>query len=132
MKKFFSLMLLLATILVFTACGDDDKDEPNNQFVGKWYAHAKTGSGQWVLDISGDNTLKYYNADDNGQIIGNIRTGSYSTNGTQITFSGVQYYWSSLYTWSFRSGTINGGYLTVSYEGGADAEGQGTVVFQKN
>lgn len=28
MKKVFSLMLLLATILTFTACGDDDDEEP--------------------------------------------------------------------------------------------------------
>lgn len=39
MRKVFSLMLLLATILTFTACGDDKEDEPQPNYpsiVGTW------------------------------------------------------------------------------------------------
>lgn len=37
MRKVFSLMLLLATLLAFTACGDDKEDEPNYpSIVGTW------------------------------------------------------------------------------------------------
>ncbi len=131
MKKLLAMMLMLSAMLAFTACGGDDKDEPNNQFVGKWYAHAKSGSGQWVLDIEDNNAVKYYTADDNGQITGDIRNGSYSINGNKIAFSGVEYYWSSLYKWEFDRGTLDGDYLTILYDGGADANGHGSIVFQK-
>ena len=39
MKKLFSLMLLLATMLTFTACGSDDKNEISpyaSQIIGEW------------------------------------------------------------------------------------------------
>lgn len=39
MKKFFSMMLLLATIMAFTACSDDDSDDvklTKAQVLGIW------------------------------------------------------------------------------------------------
>ncbi len=51
MKKLFSLMLLLATILTFTACSDDD-DEPDagikENIVGTWKGTAAKIDGSWI------------------------------------------------------------------------------------
>ena len=55
MKKVFSLMLLLATLMVsFTACSDD-KDEPDDiksKIIGTWDATSvKFSDSEWI-DIS--------------------------------------------------------------------------------
>lgn len=53
MKKVFSLMLLLATILTFTACGDDDEPKNNiskEQLIGIWDATTVqfNNDGKWL------------------------------------------------------------------------------------
>lgn len=56
MKKVFSLMLLLATILTFTACSDDDdKDEPidyTSQLVGTWVYEKSTTNENLGVTVS--------------------------------------------------------------------------------
>lgn len=55
MKKVFSLMLLLATLMVFLPACSDDKDEPDDiksQIIGTWDATSvKFSDTDWV-DIS--------------------------------------------------------------------------------
>lgn len=55
MKKVFSLMLLLATLMVFLPACSDDKDEPDDiksQIIGTWNATSvKFSDTDWV-DIS--------------------------------------------------------------------------------
>jgi len=53
MKKVFSLMLLLATMLTFTACGSDDEPEngiSKDQLIGLWDATAVqfNNDGRWI------------------------------------------------------------------------------------
>lgn len=51
MKKVFSLMLLLATLVIALPSCSDDKDEPNNlkeQIIGTWDATAVLIYGEWI------------------------------------------------------------------------------------
>lgn len=51
MKKVFSLMLLLATLVIALPSCSDDKDEPNNlkeQIIGTWDATAVLVDGEWI------------------------------------------------------------------------------------
>lgn len=72
MKKVFSLMLLLATMIVFSACGGDDEDEPQTLsqtdyeiYAGETVAVKGTGlkdvvwhhSDRFVAEVSGDAVL---------------------------------------------------------------------------
>lgn len=73
MRKLLSLILLLATLLTFSACGGDDKDDnilnnepeapamPTNQFIGSWKGTSGSGSSreEIFMDIYENNTLKY-------------------------------------------------------------------------
>lgn len=55
MKKVFSLMLLLATLMVFLPACSDDKDEPDDiksQIIGTWDATAVKASGHDWTDIT--------------------------------------------------------------------------------
>lgn len=55
MEKVFSLMLLLATMLTFTACGGDDKDEPidyNSQLWGTWVHEKSTTNENLGMTVS--------------------------------------------------------------------------------
>lgn len=73
MKKVFSLMLLLATLMVFLPACSDDKDEPDDiksQIIGTWDATAvKTSGHDWTditdypslaLSITFNNDRSYY------------------------------------------------------------------------
>lgn len=62
MKKVFSLMLLLAAIVIALPSCSDDKDEPDNlkeQIIGTWDATAILVDGEWndMTNISGSRTL---------------------------------------------------------------------------
>lgn len=51
MKKVFSLMLLLATLVIALPSCSDDKDEPNDlkeQIIGTWDATAVLAYGEWI------------------------------------------------------------------------------------
>lgn len=55
MKKVFSLMLLLATMLAFTACsGDDDepKTDDSKQLIGTWVCEKSTNDNSFGITIS--------------------------------------------------------------------------------
>lgn len=94
MKKFFSLMLLLATILTFTACSDD-KDEPGisiskDQLVGIWDATAVqfNNDGKWI-DITNQSNMAlsiyfYENGDYYGEGALGTGEGLYTLSGSVI------------------------------------------------
>lgn len=51
-KKLFLLMAILIPAIAFTACGDDDKDEPNvpNQTLNVGQTYTIPADGTWVSD----------------------------------------------------------------------------------
>lgn len=51
-KKLFMLMAILIPAMAFTACGDDDKDEPNvpNQTLNVGQTYTIPADGTWVSD----------------------------------------------------------------------------------
>ncbi len=51
-KKLFLLMAILIPAMAFTACGDDDKDEPNvpNQTLNVGQTYTIPADGTWVSD----------------------------------------------------------------------------------
>ena len=51
-KKLFLLMAILIPAMAFTACGDDDKDEPNvpNQTLNVGQTYTIPTDGTWASD----------------------------------------------------------------------------------
>lgn len=74
MKKLFSLMLLLATMVVFTACGGDD-DEPDNTNLSKttysmYHEDTQTIEGTNLTDIVWEPENEFVAVVENGAITG--------------------------------------------------------------
>lgn len=113
MRKVFSLMLLLATILTFTACGDDKEDEPSVSLNGTTWT-ASYVDELFVLEFESSNKVIGYRADSNGNIKGNVFTSTYSINGDRITF-GNNFYITNFYKFYFTDGTIVGNTMTLNY-----------------
>lgn len=58
MKKVFSLMLLLATMLTFTACSGDNDDEPDYpSIVGTWFRTYSSTSGNYTITVEQTSTF---------------------------------------------------------------------------
>ena len=78
MKKVFSLLLLLATTLAFTACSSDDKDEPSlNDIVGTWkLSKISTNDGESFMDWPFAATTASFNSDGTYSGRGYFGTGS--------------------------------------------------------
>lgn len=113
MKKLFSLMLLIATMLTFTACGGDDKDEPKDTLKGTEWTHSMTERVEHIEFIS-DTHVEYYQTK-NGALIGNVGKGTYVKKGSNITFSNFTgNYNTEILT--FKNATLSGKTLTVYYE----------------
>lgn len=71
-KKLFLLMAILIPAIAFTACGDDDEPEANNELVGttwKWYNYLYSSfeGGKWYQTIvftSNSTYTTYYQSTD--------------------------------------------------------------------
>lgn len=113
MKKVFSLMLLLATMLTFAACGgDDDKDEPKNSLKGTVWTSTYTDN-VIVLDFTGENTVEFYGADMNLNQSGKTYYGTYTQSGNDVKFS-LECAWYEKMV--MKSAVINGNSMEVTYD----------------
>lgn len=78
MKKLFSLMLLLATMISFIACGDDDKDGPSlDDIVGTWeLSKVSFNDGENYMDWPFETTTASFRSDGTYYGRGYFGTGS--------------------------------------------------------
>ncbi|MDE6783129.1 MAG: hypothetical protein K2J17_05340, partial [Paramuribaculum sp.] len=65
MKKVFSLMILLATIISFSGCSNDDDDQPSlNDIVGTWkLSQVSTNNGGNFIDWPFETTTATFKSD---------------------------------------------------------------------
>ena len=109
MKKVFSLMLLLATLLTFTACGGGDDDEPENPNEKLW--------GTWVYEKSTTNEAT-------GIVISVESVWTFRTNNTcdwvmQTKLDGEIFQTKNLLSAKY---SLNGSTLSLTYENGTKAD----------
>lgn len=112
MKKRFSLMLLLATMLTFTACGGDD-DEPKDTLKGTKWLSALTERVAHI-EFTSDTQVEYYHTKD-GALIGKVATGTYTKNGNNIAFNNFEGNYNTEIM-KFKNATISGKTMVVYYE----------------
>ena len=106
-------MLLLATMLTFTACGGDNDDEPQNSLNGTTWTSSYVDE-VFVIEFNGKNGVTGFVADNNLNIKGDAYHGSYTRNGDNLTFN--NFYIMNFYKFVFKKATINGSTMTVDYE----------------
>lgn len=111
MKKVFSLMLLLATMLTFTACSGDD-DEPENSLSGTTWTSSYVDE-IFVFEFSGKNEVTGFMADENLNIKGKAYHGTYSRDGNNILFN--DFYIMNYYKYVFSKAVISGTTMEVNY-----------------
>ena len=125
MKKVFSLMLLLATLLTFTACGGDD-DEPKDTLKGTEWTHGLTERVEHI-EFTSETQVEYYHTK-NDALIGNVGSGTYTKNGNEIVFHNFEgNYNTEIMT--FKSAKLQGNTLTVYYE--SSYFGETSTTFRK-
>lgn len=112
MKKVFSLMLLLATMLTFTACGDDDKDEPKQSLAGTSWS-ASYVDELFIIEFESDSKVSGFRADANGNIKGDVYYGTYSVNNGKITLNNFSIV--NFYRFYFTDGTVSGNNMVLNY-----------------
>lgn len=103
-------MLLLATILTFSACSDDD--DPVHNVVGTTWS-ASYADELFVIEFESNNKVSGFRADANGNIKGSVYSGTYSINGDKITLN--DFFIVIFYRFYFTSGTISGNNMTLNY-----------------
>lgn len=104
-------MLLLATMISFTACGDD-KDEPKNTLKGTTWI-ASYVDETFVIEFESDTKVSGFRGDANGTIKGDVYYGTYSLNGNHIILNNFSIV--NFYRFYFTDGTISGNNMTLNY-----------------
>ena len=110
MKKIFGLVLLCATIITVTSCGNDD--ELSNSLQGTIWT-ASYVDKLFVIEFESVNKVSGYRADSNGNIKGDVYYGTYTTNGNNITFN--NFFIFNFYKFNFTNGTITGNNMKLNY-----------------
>lgn len=109
MKKYFSLMLLFATLFItFTACDDEPKDTLNGTEWTHWLSE-----GVEHLEFTSDTQVVYYRTKDDA-ITGKVISGNYTKSGNDIMFR----YFEDGYDGEklkFKWATLRDNMLTVYY-----------------
>lgn len=98
MKKFLSFaafaLMLAASALTLTACGDDDDKDNNNpaadfSIVGTWYVYEddiESFEGIYVFNANNSGTYQDYD-NDNGQPYGDAESFTYQLEGNKLTIN---------------------------------------------
>lgn len=94
MKKFLSFaafaLMLAASALTLTACGDDDDDASNGfSIVGTWYVYEddiESLEGIYVFNANNSGAYQDYD-NDNGQPYGDAESFTYQLEGNKLTIN---------------------------------------------
>ena len=111
MRKYFSMMLVLASMMfTFSSCSKEEK-EPTNPIVGTKWCSSYLESVIVLEFVSNNDFMEYY-TDKSGNIKGNVDYGTYQFSNNTVTFI-TQDNISKM-----KSATINGSILTLTYDSG--------------
>lgn len=119
-------MLLLATMIAFTACGSDDNDEPKDTLKGTAWTHALTQRIEHI-EFTSDTQVEYYHTE-NGALVGKVGSGTYVKNGNNITFNNFEGNYNTEIM-KFNSATISGKTMIVYYK--SSYFGETSTTFRK-
>ena len=107
MKKPFYLMLLLATMLTFTACSND-----KNALSGTTWTSLFVDE-LFVIEFEDNGKVSGFIADVNGNIKGKVYYGTYAFTNNSITLN--DFYIVNSFRFYFTNGTVSGNNMTLNY-----------------
>lgn len=111
MKKVLSFMLLLATLVTFTACSDDN-DEPAKSLEGTVWTAVVGTNEVWAMDFESNTTVAMFRADANLNIVGTPVRSEYTYSGSALTFKTLSIEASNRVTYRVTAAGINGNFMT--------------------
>ena len=116
MKKFLSMMFVIASIVCFSSCSEDDGEM--NPYAGTKWSRTTTGwvSGDkyvYVIEFT-DTDFCYYEADAYGNYKSGMTQGKYTYSGNKITINSIKDKTSMLDDY-ITGATISGNSLTLHF-----------------
>ena len=118
MKKFLSMMLVIASIVCLSSCSEDDGEM--NPYAGtKWSKSYDSLSGwydsyMYVLEFT-DTDFSYYEADVYGGYKSGMTQGKYTYVGNKIMINNVRMNTSWAIDYYITGATVSGNVLTLNY-----------------
>lgn len=97
--------------LVSTSCGSDEPDSPSLEGTS-WSTGSTTSSEILVIEFTSPSEVVGYLADANGNPTGSVSKGSYSYDGSRVSFSNFTVTWVTLRE-HFVDGSVSGGLMTL-------------------
>lgn len=115
LKLLLVLMLLIASIPMFSSCSGDD-DAPNDTLCGTEWTRASLDEVEH-LDFTSDNNVDYFYTRD-GAVSGRVGSGTYVKNGNEIVFQNLSIVHDFMKI-TIKSATITGTTMNVTYDWGS-------------
>lgn len=129
MKLKISLLLsVLLLALTCTSCGGDDEPGSPSLEGTSWSSGSTTSSEILVIEFTSPSEVVGYLADANGNPTGSVSKGSYSFDGSKVSFSDFTVTWVTLRE-HFVDGSVSGNLMTLSswWEMGGQRHNSSTV-----